>query len=257
LEKIVKIGCCGFQRSRREYYKRFNVVELQNTFYQLPSIDWAEKLRGEAPEGFEFTIKAWQVITHPSTSPTWRRMKKKPGGNLDNYGFLKPTRENLDAVEKVVEIAEKLGSTIIIFQTPASMPYDEESIKWVDGFFEHVTTTYTGILFGWEPRGGWSRHDDVLYRILSKHGVLHVVDVFKRKPVFMGKGIFYTRLHGIGPRETNYRYKYTDDDLARLAGMLDELGFSTGYVMFNNIYMFDDAWRFKEILRGRSGYRVL
>src|SRR3972149_1570909 len=32
----VKIGCCGFAMDRRKYYGAFPVVEVQQTFYQLP-----------------------------------------------------------------------------------------------------------------------------------------------------------------------------------------------------------------------------
>ena len=32
--------------------------------------------RDQVPAGFEFTIKAWQIVTHESTSPTYRRLKQ-------------------------------------------------------------------------------------------------------------------------------------------------------------------------------------
>ena len=252
--KIVKIGCCGFPSGRSKYYKEYSVVELQNTFYDLPSTDWARKVRSEAPPDFEFVIKVWQVITHPPTSPTWRKLKKKPQGSLENYGFLKPTNENIKALEKVVEIADILGSRILVFQTPASMPYSDESIKWVIEFFEKAREIVGDkYVLAWEPRGEWNNHDDVLKEIMSKHNIVHVTDVFKRKPVHMADNVFYTRLHGIGPREVNYRYKYTDEDFAKLSSILKELDFKQGYVMFNNVYMGEDSKRFKKYLLEKHG----
>jgi len=55
------------------YFSEFSIVELQSTFYKLPMVKTAEKWRSQAPEGFEFTLKAWQGVTHPSESPTWKR----------------------------------------------------------------------------------------------------------------------------------------------------------------------------------------
>jgi uncharacterized protein YecE (DUF72 family) len=36
-----------------------------------------ERWRASMPEGFEFTLKAWQLITHESSSPTFRRLRRK------------------------------------------------------------------------------------------------------------------------------------------------------------------------------------
>jgi uncharacterized protein YecE (DUF72 family) len=79
-----KVGCCGFPMARAEYYRRFPVVEIQQTFYDLPRIQTAERWRREAlirrsrngRADFEFTMKAWQLITHEPSSPTYRRLRK-------------------------------------------------------------------------------------------------------------------------------------------------------------------------------------
>ncbi len=255
LEKKVKIGCCGFPVSRKRYVEEFNVVELQNTFYNLPTEKWALKIREEAPHGFEFTLKAWQVITHPSRSPTWRKLKTKPPGKHENYGWLKPSKENIEAFKSVVKIAEILKANIIVLQTPSSMPFNNESINWVDEFFKEVKNIAKGIHIGWEPRGEWSRQREVLEQILCKHRVIHVVDIFKNTPLCLPNGILYIRLHGLDG-EINYRYKYSDEDLNRLADMIDSLSYSEAYIMFNNVYMFDDAKRLKKILLDR-GFNVV
>jgi uncharacterized protein YecE (DUF72 family) len=66
----LKVGCCGFPRGRKEYFRQFRLVEVQQTFYKMPDLETAIKWRQEAPTDFEFTLKAWQLITHPPTSPT-------------------------------------------------------------------------------------------------------------------------------------------------------------------------------------------
>jgi len=42
---VIKVGCCGFQRNRKEYYKIFKVVEIQETFYNIPATERMKELR--------------------------------------------------------------------------------------------------------------------------------------------------------------------------------------------------------------------
>jgi uncharacterized protein YecE (DUF72 family) len=48
----------------RYYAARFPVVEVNNSFYQLPRESTFSKWRGEAPDGFMFVVKASRYITH-------------------------------------------------------------------------------------------------------------------------------------------------------------------------------------------------
>ncbi|MDI3299633.1 MAG: DUF72 domain-containing protein, partial [Bacillota bacterium] len=64
----VQVGCCGFPEARELYYREFPLVEVQQTFYQLPRPATAERWRQEAPPGFLFAMKAWQLITHDPSS---------------------------------------------------------------------------------------------------------------------------------------------------------------------------------------------
>jgi uncharacterized protein YecE (DUF72 family) len=72
----VRIGLCGFTIAIAEYPRRFPVVEVQQTFYEPPSEKVMRRWRASVPDGFEFTIKAWQLVTHPAASPTYRRLKR-------------------------------------------------------------------------------------------------------------------------------------------------------------------------------------
>ena len=87
----VKVGCCGFARSIKDYFSQFRLVEVQQTFYKVPRLKTALRWRREAPADFEFTLKAWQLITRLPTSPTYRKAGVKiPPGVEGHYGFLNP-----------------------------------------------------------------------------------------------------------------------------------------------------------------------
>ena len=89
---MVKIGCCGFRSSRESYYELLPAVEVQHTFYQPPQISTLKRWRNEAPAGFEFTLKAWQLITHQASSPTYKRLKRDlTEAEKEGAGFFKPS----------------------------------------------------------------------------------------------------------------------------------------------------------------------
>ena len=100
------------------------MVEVQQTFYHPPMIKTLEGWRAEAPPDFEFTLKAWQLITHEAESPTYRRLKLPwPPTKLANCGSFKPSEEVLWAWEQTREAALALKAPIVVFRPrPASGP---------------------------------------------------------------------------------------------------------------------------------------
>lgn len=230
---MIKTGTCGFPVSRKVYYRTFSVVEIQETFYQIPDLNRARRLKGEAPEDFGFTLKAWQLITHEPSSPTYRRLKTSiPESKRQHYGSFKPTDEVFEAWHHTEEFARTLGAKVIVFQCPPSFRPTTQNKNNLKEFFKSLKRR--DFIFAWEPRGGWS--PDVIRSICEDLGLVQVVDPFKDRPVY-GE-IFYYRLHGIG----GLRYQYRDEELKELFEMCPPEG--TTYVMFNNVYMFEDARRF-------------
>jgi uncharacterized protein YecE (DUF72 family) len=53
-----KVGCCGFREARAKYFRKFPLVEVQQTFYEPPKPSTLKSWREEAPEDFEFSLKA-------------------------------------------------------------------------------------------------------------------------------------------------------------------------------------------------------
>jgi len=234
---MLKVGCCGFPVSRKRYLDTFKVVELQQTFYQPPEISTAKRWRGEALPDFEYTLKAWQLITHEPGSPTYRRLKIKiPPAKEKAYGSFKPTDEVLLAWERTKEIADTLNARIILFQCPASFEPTDKNIRNLRRFFSSIGSDR--YIFAWEPRGRWGERE--VRTLCQELNLVHCVDPFKSKPTY--GTIRYYRLHGIG----GYRYRYTQEDLSVLKGLAMEKGDS--YFMFNNVYMYEDALTFKRLI---------
>ena len=248
----IRVGCCGWciRGGKKAYYSKFAVVEVQETFYKLPRPETASKWLREAPKNFKFCMKAWQAITHPPSSPTWRRAGiKVPKSKHDRYGFLRPTEENLEAWEKTLEICRAMQAEVCVIQTPASFSYTAENASNAENFFSSIRRE--GVLIGWEPRGSWRENLGAVKRLCDKHDLIHVVDPFRCEPT-SSHHLAYLRLHGIGGREVNYRYKYSERDLSELRRIVREMlekGREKVYVLFNNISMAEDAASFLKLLQ--------
>ncbi|BFH73187.1 DUF72 domain-containing protein [Sulfurisphaera javensis] len=234
---MIKIGTCGFTYKHFNY---FDVVEVQQTFYDVVSEETLNKWRKQG-KNIEFTIKALQVITHEYNRTTYKKMKSD-FGNKENFGFFKPTKEVFEAYEVTLKEAKILNAKVIIFQTPSSFLPTEENVKNLKNFF---SSTDPSFIYGWEPRGEEWYKGDLLSKIFSELNIIHVVDPFRHISLTKKK---YYRLHGIGKGEVNYSYKYTDEDLKKLAEIVMQEKEDV-YVLFNNIYSFDDALRFKKLIK--------
>jgi len=231
----VLVGTCGFPTSRKTIYATLDAVELQETFYNMPNPERMAQLRREAPN-FHFTAKVFQGITHPPDSPTYRRTRVfKP---TQNHGSLKPTRENLELWQQYTEAVAPLQPEVLVFQTPPSLKPEPH----IYDFFTTITGRWR---LAWEPRGETYK-DPRLIQKVAELGVIIAVDPLRREPP--PSTLQYFRLHGLGKGEVNYRYKYTDDDLHRLAQIIKNTKADLIYVMFNNVHMREDATRFKQII---------
>jgi uncharacterized protein YecE (DUF72 family) len=249
---VITIGCCGFAipGGMSSYYKEFNLVEIQSTFYNIPRLETVERWRQEASEGFEFVPKAFQGITHPTSSPTWRRFRGKlQGTNKDStrYGFLKPSDEVIDCWNTTINICRRLRAEALLIQTPPNFGVSELNVSNMEKLLTGVERK--GVVVCWEPRGDWNENTDKIRKICSDLDLVHVVDLMRREPVSTHE-VSYVRLHGLNPREFDYRYEYSAEELLRLKTKVLRLEEKSRkvYVLFNNTNMAADAKRLKEII---------
>ena len=225
------VGCCGFPTSKEKYYRVFKLVEINSTFYAYPRKTLLEKWRREAPEGFEFAVKAHQDISH--------RFK------------LEVNEECIEAFERMKEICYALEAKVLLIQTPESFKPSPEGIKRIKNFFETIEKNDLTIV--WETRGlEWERLDirRKIAEDLSQLDILHVTDPLRIMPAY-SKDLVYFRLHGLGARR--YYYQHSNNDLVMLAKIVNDLeNIKKTYILFNNLAMWDDARRFQDYLKDRK-----
>jgi uncharacterized protein YecE (DUF72 family) len=189
------------------YARHFESVEINNTFYRLPSEQAWKHWRDQAPEGFCYAVKGSRYITHI------RRLKDcaRP---IETFA----TRALL--------LGEGLGP--ILWQLPPNFAPDLERL---DGFLALLPRDTRHVVeFRHE---GWLQAPT--YDTLRRHNV--ALCVYHRgsetSPIETSADFVYIRFHG-----TNRRYggAYSDRELSRWAERLRTLPASvqTVYVYFNN-----------------------
>lgn len=230
----LRVGLCGFSMAMARY--PFPVVEVQSTFYEPPKDSVMEKW----PRGVEYTMKVWQLVTHPRTSPTYRRVRT-PLRARERPGFFGHSATVERGWRRSLECAKLLSATALLFQCPASFRPEREHIRNLTRFFERIERPRARLL--WEPRGAaWIAERELALALCRDLHLVHVVDPFVTPPE--PRHPVYWRLHGIG----GARHSYSGAELRKLKRMLaDSKPRGDCYILFNNLPRVGDAQRFLKI----------
>ena len=233
----VRVGLCGWTVSQATYVRRFPLVEVQHTFYEPPADAVLARWRAQVPADFEFTLKAWQVVTHESSSPTYRRLKRPLAeAARGQVGGFRTTPHVLDGWRRTLECARVLRATAVLLQCPRSFRPTAVNVGRLRSFLAQVDRPDGRLL--WEPRGEWP--DPLLSELCAELDLVHVVDPMQTETVTPEQT--YYRLHGT----SGMRHVHTDAELARLRGLVE--GRPAPYVLFNNLPRAGDAERFLRLL---------
>lgn len=171
------------------YAKRFDTVELNNSFYRLPSEEMFREWAAATPKGFTFAVKASRFITH-------NLKLKNPQNALDNI------------LLRAEEMGKKLGP--VLFQLPPKWKKNTERLEE----FLAALPKYHRYAFEFrEP----SWHSEDVYAVLRKFNVaycIHEIAGF-HTDLQVTADFTYVRLHG--PGAGKYEGSYTEAQLQRWA----------------------------------------
>ncbi len=162
------------------YAERFSTVEINNSFYHLPSTKALRAWRETVPEHFFFSVKGSRYLTH---------MKK-----------LKDAEAGLDTfLSRTVELGKKHGP--ILFQTPPRWQRNRERLE---GFLEALPK---GLRCAFEFRDP-SWFDEEITAVLKRHNAAFCVWQLagEESPRWLTADFAYLRLHGPDTRKYSGRY---------------------------------------------------
>lgn len=188
------------------YASRFRSVEVDATFYRLPSAAVFRRWHDAVPEGFRFSLKAPRTITH---------YRKLAGAGVQLATFYRLTGL----------LGEKRGAHL--FQLPPSFHCDDEHLHVLAQFLELLDPEAENAI-EFRHAGWWN---DECFRMLRRHGVAFCsVDGFGLPGgVPLTAEFAYRRFHA-----TDYGGDYPDEALRQLAVELDGLSCNRVYAYFNN-----------------------
>ncbi len=188
------------------YCRHFSTVEINNSFYHLPSTETFKKWYKESPDSFIFSVKASRFITH---------MKKLKGTEEATNNFL----------TNASYLKEKLGP--ILFQLP---PYWKVNAERLVSFIDLLPKRRKYVFEFRDP--SWF-NDEVFNVLNSKNVAFCVHDMIRSGCPRVATGSFaYIRFHGT---TSKYRGKYSQDQLAEWLSFIKECQRGSDvYVYFNN-----------------------
>ena len=186
------------------YAEVFPTVEVNNTFYRLPSLDAVERWRGGTPPDFCFSLKGSRYLTH------LKRLTDTTRG-LDQF------------LARALRLGRKLGP--ILWQLPPQMKADPHRLE---SFLDALPT---GLRCAFEFRTqDW--YTEEVCDLLDRYGVAFCEhDLVDAPPPRITGGFRYLRFHG----QSSHQGSYGADQLAPVAHDLASWRQrADAYVYFNN-----------------------
>jgi uncharacterized protein YecE (DUF72 family) len=190
------------------YAQHFDTVEINNSFYHLPSAKTFDNWRESSPPKFLFAVKGSRFITH---------MKK-----------LKDPRPSS---EKFFDVADRLGRKLgpILFQLP---PRWKVNVERLAEFLESLPQRHKYVI---EIRDeSWLVPE--VYALLRRHKTAFCIHDFAdmKVPEEITANFTYIRFHG--PTSAKYFGSYSSEQLREWAKRIEDWSqrLSAIYVYFNN-----------------------
>jgi uncharacterized protein YecE (DUF72 family) len=190
------------------YANHFDTVEINNSFYKLPTTATFEKWRDAAPGHFIFAVKASRFITH---------MKKLKDPSTSSAKFFVAAEH----------LGPKLGP--ILFQLPPRWHLNIQRLE------EFLAALPSGYRYVFEFRDATWLESNV-YQLLRKYNAAFCVHDFAdmKTPREITADFTYVRFHG--PTSTKYAGSYSEAQLRLWAEWIREqrTTLKAVYVYFNN-----------------------
>lgn len=188
------------------YVAHFNTVELNNSFYKLPSGEAFENWRRATPAGFCFAVKASRFITH-------NKKLKDPENALHNF------------LPRAEALKEKLGP--VLFQLPPRWRVNVERLR---DFLQTLPRRHRYAFEFREPSWNTQSVYDTLRRYNAGYCIFEL-DCFQ-SPLEITADFTYVRLHGPGGK---YQGCYSASTLRQWARRIAAWrGLRAIYIYFDN-----------------------
>jgi uncharacterized protein YecE (DUF72 family) len=201
------------------YAEHFDTVEVNSTFYRIPSAATAQGWAQRTPSNFEFSLKLFQKFTHPE-------MFQKATG-ADPWDLSQRDVDEFRAGIDPLASADKLGA--LLAQFPASFKNDPDARGYLEWLLERFRQYRVAVELrhkSWSDDpvetlrllgsfdAAWTQIDEPKFKLSIRQNLLPNVRTF-----------YYLRLHGRNAAqwwrheksEDRYNYLYSPEELETFA----------------------------------------
>src|SRR6185436_8408772 len=172
----------------------FDTVEINNSFYHLPSANTFDNWRDSSPPGFLFAVKGSRFTTH-----------------------MKKLKDPVSSSEKFFLVADRLGRKLgpILFQLP---PRWKVNLERLEEFLESLPGRHK---YAFEFRDETWLMPEV-YKLLRRYKAAFCIHDFAdmKVPHEITANFAYVRFHG--PTSAKYAGSYSTDELRAWAERIKE-----------------------------------
>lgn len=258
----------------RYYASQFPMVEVNSSFYALPTVETAAAWAERTPDGFRFHVKAHQVVSgHPSEPGRLPPVLRNLPAELDAKGRIRrASRELRDAViDSLLEACGPLGDKLgaILVQLPPFVVSGEPQREELRRILSRLRPARAAVEF---RHRSWAQPDDRerAAELLAEFDAAWVcvdsprIDVASAMPPLVevtSGALAYVRMHGRNAETwtkgktvaERFDHQYTDAELEEWVGpVIDmaERAREVAVVMNNNArdYALQAADRFRALL---------
>jgi len=207
-----------------EYYsEQFNSLELNGTFYRMPSAEQMQKMIERSQKRLRFTIKAFQGLTHAFNQGN----DQNPPGLIKNQ-YMLLANEFKKAIEPLL-----IDNLLLcaLFQFPESFHYEKEERIYLDLLLKETADIPVVI----EMRNSKWQNDQVYTSLKERNVGWCITDNPDLKNLMkldytVTSDIAYLRFHGRnekmwykGDNVTRYDYFYSDEELQSFVEPIQQL----------------------------------
>jgi uncharacterized protein YecE (DUF72 family) len=247
---MIKVGTSGFsfadwkgtvyppglrEREMLSYYEKelgFKALEVNFTYYTLPSQKSFEAMSKKTSGDFEFVVKSYKGMTHEIRDKT-------SGEIIDNQEIFKKFKYSL------LPLIQDRKLSAVLAQFPYGFFPNRENFSYLEKFKEEMGDVALVIEFRNQT---WMK--ETTFEYLSKNGVGFCIVDEPKLPKLMPylpratSGIGYFRLHGRNPQWFNvpasvrYDYLYSEGELKEFVPDIQQVSRKTTktLVFFNNCH---------------------
>jgi uncharacterized protein YecE (DUF72 family) len=204
----------------KAYSSAYDFVEVNSTYYQLPSPATVASWRKRVPPEFEFSVRC-----------------QKDVAELHRLAL---TPETICIIGSMEKICGRLRASVLTILIPKALVGDKELVPKLNAFFSTLSLGRTRIAI--EFRGG--EPTEKTLETLQDHDAAHSVDISTQDPK-VESSILYSRLFGKGKKNV---YEFDDNELQDIAAKASGPKFEKSILAFHGVRMYKDAARLKTFL---------